>query len=228
MKNQFHHDRSLAAFTLIEMLTVITIMSIIAAMIVTMAQSASQKKKIVAVDGEKERLVNLIENYKAKLNFYPPDNGGLISNTADLAVYDGMAATNQLMYELMGVTNVPGSKQRMLVFNSPDINTPLLGSEFAKNFNRGGVANCDPSEPNNFFLPGPLPKEYTNYDATVTPPICGLLVPTEFTNVRVANFWHYDSSTTNRHNITSYDLWAEYSIGSKSGRMILKTNGNNF
>jgi hypothetical protein len=53
-----------------------------------------------------------------------------------------------------------------------------------------------------------------------------VLVPVEFTNVLVPNFWHYDSSTTNRHNLGTYDLWAEFSIGSKGGRPILKTNGN--
>jgi len=40
------------------------------------------------------------------------------------------------------------------------------------------------------------------------------------------NFWHYDSSTINRHNMNSYDLWAEFSIGTKSGKLQILTNGN--
>jgi hypothetical protein len=90
------------------------------------------------------------------------------------------------------------------------------------------VGNGDVSEPHDFFLPGPSSKEYANYfnPGSPQPPVCGLLVPTEFTNALIPNFWHYDSSTTNRHNPGSFDLWAEFSIGSKSGRQILITNGN--
>jgi prepilin-type N-terminal cleavage/methylation domain-containing protein len=222
-----HQDRSRLAFTLIEMLTVITIMAIVAALVVTMGQAASQKKKIAAVSGEMKRLTVMIDNYFNKLNYYPPDNGGLISNTVNLSIYDAMAATNPLIYELTGATNVNTGKQgTLLVFNSTNANLTILASTYAEVFNRGGIANGDTAEPHNFFQPGPSPKENAPYYTGSTPPICGLLVPVEFTNVQVHNFWHYDSSTTNRHNMTTYDLWAEYSIGSKSGRSILITNGN--
>jgi len=219
--------RPLQAFTLIEMITVITIMAIIAALVVTMGQHASQEKKIKAVDAEKNRIITLIDNYFAKLNYYPPDNGALISNTVNLSIYDALAATNPLMYELTGATNVDvGSKPKLIVFNSTTTNLPILATVYASVFNRGGIANGDTLEPHNFFQPGPSSKEYGIYDSNSIPPICGLLVPVEFTNVQVSNFWHYDSSTTNRHNLASYDLWAEYSIGSKGGQPILKTNGN--
>lgn len=222
-----HPDRSPPAFTLIEMLVVITIMAIIAAMVVTAGQTASQKKKLTAVSGEKNRLMTMIDNYQAKLNYYPPDNGGLVSNTTFSSIYDALAATNPLMYELTGATNVEtGAKGKMLVFNSSNANLTIQASAYAEVFNRDGIANGDTTEPHNFFQPGPSSKEYGIYSTGSTPPICGLLVPVEFTNALIPNFWHYDSSTTNRHNMASYDLWAEFTIGSKNGHPVIITNGN--
>ena len=221
-----HYDRSRQAFTLIEMLTVITIMGIVAALVVTMGSAASQKKKIVATQGEMKRLTAMIGNYQAKLNYFPPDNGGLVSNTAYPSIYDAWAATNPLAYELTGATNVTGSRPKMLVFNSATANDSILTSIYSSVFNRGGIANGDSSEPHNFFQPGPTSKETNVYSSSSSPPICGLIVPVEFTNALIPNFWHYDSSTTNRHNLDIYDLWAEYSMGSKIGHAILVTNGN--
>ena len=111
-----HHPRSRQAFTLIEMITVITIMAIIAALVVTMGQAASQKKKMAAVKGDLNKLVTMIDSYYAKLNYYPPDNGALISNTVNPLIYDALAATNPLIYELIGATNAINSS--MMVFNS--------------------------------------------------------------------------------------------------------------
>jgi len=221
-----HYDRSRQAFTLIEMLTVITIMGIVAALVVTMGSAASQKKKIVATQGEMKRLTAMIGNYQAKLNYFPPDNGGLVSNTAYPSIYDAWAATNPLAYELTGATNVTGSRPKMLVFNSATANDSILTSIYSSVFNRGGIANGDINEPHNFFQPGPSSKEYSYYYTNSSPWVYGLLVPVEFIDPKVPNFWHYDSSTTNRHNLATYDLWAEFSIGSKNGKPTIITNGN--
>jgi prepilin-type N-terminal cleavage/methylation domain-containing protein len=40
------------------------------------------------------------------------------------------------------------------------------------------------------------------------------------------NFWHYDASSPNRHNMSSYDLWAEFVVGKKNGDWLYVTNGN--
>ncbi len=42
----------------------------------------------------------------------------------------------------------------------------------------------------------------------------------------LTNFFHYDASSANRHNMSSYDLWAEYVVGKKNGDWIYVTNGN--
>jgi hypothetical protein len=73
-----------------------------------------------------------------------------------------------------------------------------------------------------------LPKEYAPYAAgnKTTSPICGLIVPTELVAGNTNNFWHFDSSSGRRHKMASYDLWAEFSIGSKGGNSTIITNGN--
>jgi prepilin-type N-terminal cleavage/methylation domain-containing protein len=215
------HDGSRLAFTLVELLTVITIMGIVAALVVTMGQAAAQKKKLVAVDGAKHRLITIIENYHNKLNYYPPDNGALVSNTLSGYNYGTWAATNPLIYELTGATNF-NDGANLALFNTANV-TSL---DYAKVFNRAGVGNGDALEPHNFFQPGPSPKEYAQYAIFGTNRICGLIAPTELVPGNTNNFVHYDSSTTNRHNMNSYDIWFEFSIGTKNGKLTIITNGN--
>jgi prepilin-type N-terminal cleavage/methylation domain-containing protein len=213
------HDRSRLAFTLIEMLTVIAIMAIVATLVVTMGQTASQKKKIVAVQGEKEKLMTMIENYHNKLNYYPPDNPLLISYTNNSALYDGLAATNPLIYELYGASNL-NNGANLAVFNTNNLPT----TSFQEVFGRAGIANGDALEPHNFFQPGPSPKDYAPYSKN--PPIYGLIVPADLVPGNTNNFWHYDASTSMRHNLTSYDLWAEFSTANIHGKLTVITNGN--
>jgi prepilin-type N-terminal cleavage/methylation domain-containing protein len=221
------HDRSRLAFTLVELLTVITIMGIIAALVITMGQAASQKKKVLAVQADKNKLITMIDSYHAKLNYYPPDNGLLAANASNPSLYDGLAATNQLIYELVGATNI-NNGANLIVFNSSAAAPNIQSSAYTKVFNRGGIANGDAAEPQNFFQPGPAPKEYAPYAAgsKSSLPICGLIVPADLVPGNTNNFWHYDSSSANRHNMDSYDLWAEFSIGSKGANRTTITNGN--
>jgi prepilin-type N-terminal cleavage/methylation domain-containing protein len=214
------------AFTLIEMLTVITIMGIVAALVVTMGGAAKQKTKIAQVSADETKLVGTINNYKNILNYFPPDNGWLVSPLAG-QTYDGLAATNPLLYELTGASNYnQGAKPGFYVFNSTSANTILTASAYSGVFNRGGIANGDASEPHDFFQPDPAPKEYAVYANTTPLPIYGLVVPVELTNAAIPNFWHYDSSSPYRHNMNSFDLWAEFSIGGKGGHPTIMTNGN--
>lgn len=207
------------AFTLIELLAVISIMGIVAALVLSMNSAASATKRRGMVDGEKNRLLAAIDIYQAKLNFYPPDNGNLA--TTNGAYYDQTAAINPLLYELTGgiITN-NGTAYKINYGNGGTV--PLAA--FSAVFNRGGIANSDPTQPQNFFNPGPLPKDYTNYNTAYTN-IMGLVVPVALTNGQL-NFWHYDASSPNRHNPNTYDLWAEYSIGTKNGKLTIITNGN--
>jgi len=206
------------AFTLIEMLVVIAIIGIVAALVVNMNAGAQAAKRNAQVNADKSKLMTMINNYQSKLNFYPPDNGSLAAT--NLAYYDATAAINPLLYELTGATNTNTVPPTILLF---DTNVPTQ-STFSNLFGRLSVANSSTDEPHSFYIP--QPKEYTNYPGST---LNGLLVPVLMvspTGTLITNFWHYDSSSTNRHNLSSYDLWAEYVSAGKNGSNIITTNGN--
>jgi prepilin-type N-terminal cleavage/methylation domain-containing protein len=218
------HPERFLGFTLIELLVVITIMGIVAALIVSAGQKAMRAKKDAAVTGMREKLSTMIDHYQSKLNFYPPDNGNLAMTNR--ASYDAIAAMNPLIYELTGGTNYTNTAA---VFSAPGMGNILpmaAGSLFVKVFNRAGIANSDTTEPQDFYIPGPQPQDYTNYPGCTN--IFGLLVPVPAVpNGGPTNFWHYDSSSQYRHNQNSYDLWAEYYVGTaKNGLPLIITNGN--
>jgi prepilin-type N-terminal cleavage/methylation domain-containing protein len=224
-----------SAFTLIELLTVIAIISIIAALVASMSSGASRARKDKVVNAGKAKLITLISSYQSKMGFYPPDNGNLALLPAGIVfgspLYEQYTATNQLLYELTGVTNpTPNpTPSNPTFFRFDGTNT---SSAFDSVFGRGGVANSDPSQPQCFFNPLPNPNEYSPYPGPSGLAFQGLTVPVDTAAGSPAqavhlNFWHYDSSTTNRHNPSSYDLWAEYFVGrDKSGNAIMITNGN--
>jgi prepilin-type N-terminal cleavage/methylation domain-containing protein len=211
------------AFTLIEMLVVIAIIGIVATLVISMNVGAQVAKRNTMVNADKMKLTGMIANYQSKLNYYPPDNGNLA--TTNLAYYDATAAVNPLIYELTGATNnYTNNNGNILTFDG----TIIPSNIFYTVFGRTGVANSSTDEPRNFFQPLPQPKEYTNYPSGVSAGatnVWGLVVPVTL-SPGSTNFWHYDCSTTNRHNMSSYDLWAEYSIGSRNGTNLIVTNGN--
>jgi prepilin-type N-terminal cleavage/methylation domain-containing protein len=208
-----------AAFTLIEMLTVIAIISIVAAMVVSAGKYAAQTRIKTRVEAGKRGLVTMINSYYAKFNYYPPDNGLLAS--AGMATYDGLAATNPLFYELTGATNNPAAQKPALIVYNINNYTNVLALTFSNVFNRGGVANADSAEPHDFYQPGPAGKDCAPYLNKGNEVVYGLIVPAQLIAGNTNNFWHYDSSSTNRHNMSSYDLWAEFTVGSTTN-----TNGN--
>jgi prepilin-type N-terminal cleavage/methylation domain-containing protein len=62
------------AFTLIEMLVVISIIGILAALILGVYPAAHEKKVRSRVKAEMAAIETVIESYKEKKGFYPPDN----------------------------------------------------------------------------------------------------------------------------------------------------------
>jgi prepilin-type N-terminal cleavage/methylation domain-containing protein len=219
------HVRSSAAFTLVEMLTVIAIIGIVAALVVSMGKYAAATRIKTRADAGKHGLIMMIDSYHDKLSYYPPDNGNLANPNLTPAAYDGLAATNPLFYELTGVTNT-NNGANFFVYNINNCTT-VSASDYSRVFgtNRGGVANADAVEPHNFYQPFPAPKDCAPYFQGTyqgnPEAIYGLLVPAQLATGNTNNFWHYDSSSANRHNMSSYDLWAEYTVGS-----VTNTNGN--
>src|SRR5688572_12576920 len=66
--------RKARAFTLIELLVVIAIIVVLAGLVVGLARVAGESKKMSRARAERDKLVTLIENYRARLGVLPPDN----------------------------------------------------------------------------------------------------------------------------------------------------------
>src|SRR5690348_17156290 len=81
-----------AAFTLIELIVVIAIIGVLAALIFPVVGVVNRKKQINTAQTQLKALEVAIDGYKTKLGFYPPDN-------------PNNAVTNQLYFELLGTTN---------------------------------------------------------------------------------------------------------------------------
>jgi prepilin-type N-terminal cleavage/methylation domain-containing protein len=193
-------------FTLVELLVVITIMGMIAAMVVGMSALAARKKHDSVVTAMKTRLMLFIDTYHSKMGFYPPDNAANANPSIGPGnpLYEQSTGMNSLIYELTGASNI--------------INTSTFCG-------RGGIANSLPDETRVFYQPLPNPSDYVTTNILGVP-LKQLIVPVPLTGTAV-NVWHYDSSNPNRHNPLTYDLWAEYSAGTdKSGNPITITNGN--
>jgi prepilin-type N-terminal cleavage/methylation domain-containing protein len=86
------------AFTLVEMLVVIAVIGILAAMIIPAAGSANAKMALRRAEADRSQLETAIDNYKSKRGVYPPDNA-----------YGTNAAMTPLFFELAGTvyTNTP-------------------------------------------------------------------------------------------------------------------------
>ena len=210
------------AFTLIELLVVITVIGIIAAMVAGLSGLAARKKHDAAVTAMKNRLMLFISTYHSKMGFFPPDNLTNATAAPGSPLYEQSTGLNPLIYELTGAPAVPGNSYH--VFDGTNISgTNISGLVFSAAYGRGGIANSLPDETHVFFQPLPSPKDYM-----VVNGLKQLVVPVPLTHaVNETNLWHYDCSNTNRHNSSTFDLWAEYSAGStKEGVPIIITNGN--
>lgn len=123
-------QRPLLAFTLIELLTVISIIAVVAGLVVGLAPVASGKMKEARVRSELAALVTTIESYKSRFGVYPPDNFNAVTGQTD-------PARNPLYYELTGVL-VDNSER---VFYTSDDETRVLPATVDGWFRREGFVN---------------------------------------------------------------------------------------
>ena len=205
------------AFTLVELLVVISIIGILSAMTVGVARLASEKMKRERIVGELNSLVTAIEAYKAKFGSYPPDNTVTAGpNRADRSV------PSPLYYELTGVIYRPNDKS----FFSPQSSEILFPAQLLTFFGRNGFVNAgvvstDASEAKPFknFLSSLKPEQtgkLTNF-APQVPSVTVLAVPAKKPGAKAGeiNAWHY-VSTNPTNNPNSFDLWAEFVIGQQT------------
>ncbi len=217
----------LRAFSLIELLVVISIIGVLAAIGAGMAGVASRKSKEARVKGELNMYVTAIESYKASFGQYPPDNSHAGTN------YN--PALNSLYYELEGTITLNQGN----AYRTTERQNGIPSTTLNKVFGVQGLVNS--------VLPGQRPKNLLpTLKATQHPevvlsgldptPVEILAVPVEWpgsmagfaplkdysndAKVRKVNPWHY-VSTQPTNNPASFDLWARVVIGKQE-----RTYGN--
>ncbi len=209
LENQTGPQRG--AFTLVELLVVISIIAVLAAFTIPVASSVSRSRKISVAQAELQQIETALENYKAKYGVYPPSN-------------PTNSLVNQLYYELSGVTNNTATSYLTL-----DAAYSISTNGVADTFGVGGIVNCSRGSGEDVvlakdFLPGLKPAQATirtNYDNDgvvylvtsvggpdpIGPP--PLYQPVSGMN---GNPFRYVYPGTNNPN--SYDLWVQLSINS--------------
>lgn len=195
------------AFTLIELLMVITIIGILAALVVSLLGVAKKRSGESQIKATMSELVTAIENYKSRMGHYPPDNPVNSSRP-------------QLFYELVGTYSTDGGNTFLLADGSGSI----LSTDLNIAFGVPGIVNTAPSKSQvRPFLRGLNPKKHAlvSGNPPAPNPLVELLVaPVLGPGGQQPNPWHYVSSNP-RNNTNGFDLWVEYDV-----RGVTVTNGN--
>ena len=212
-----------SGFTLVELLTVISIIALMAGIAVSVGGLAKTKSRQARMNSEHQKLVTAIDAYKAEMGFYPPDH-------ADLAILSSITATNRtrlagmnpLFYELSGAIfdNI-----KFVVANKEDTEaiTPadLLAAFGAKGISNSARQKRDIPYKGLSFKPSEY-REVDGYASSVQI----LMAPVDGPNNALfkrkggtpggISAWLYDCSSPYRHNPDTYDLWCEYTLGNKT------------
>jgi prepilin-type N-terminal cleavage/methylation domain-containing protein len=205
------------AFSLIELLVVIGVIALIAAMVLGLLPAVTEKRTRARVQAELSALVMAIESYKEKHGFYPPDG-----------VRSGQPETNiaqpPLFYELVGTTNKDNSYYP--VNGEPGLTAGEISANFAPGQDGFLNSGAEASEVKNFY---PTLRK-SQYDRSPYGPVLTLMVPakgpvnTAYPRTRDVNPWRYvvatpgraDTLPSPRHNVDTFDLWAEVVHGGKT------------
>ncbi len=218
--------RKQSAFTLIELLVVITIIGVLAGLVVGMAGFASRKMRDMRVNAELQNLVAGIENYKLQTGFYPPDNSRTDYPGTPAEQEWARTAQNTLFYELSGAT-FDGITKSFTTLNQSE-SIPALDLSY---FGASTIANSARKRSDvpfrSFMFKAAQYKEVWlagKPDADLELLVVPVPGPKMIDGInekkqqapKSINPWHYDSSSTNRHNPNGFDLWAEYLVSGKT------------
>lgn len=205
-------------FTLVELLTAIAVMGVLAALTVPVLFSVQRTAKIAVARTEMAQIETALDTYRAQFGFYPPSNGAGPAG----ALY------NQLYYELCGATNIASdSGPCYQVLHS----TSVVGVQFYQHlFNVGGIVNCakdageDSAQARSFLSlkPSeigalPITNNYGGY--TVNFLVTSLGGPDEryqpmgFPRM---NPFRYLGPRAAKHKAIGYDLWIQLVIGGRT------------
>jgi prepilin-type N-terminal cleavage/methylation domain-containing protein len=203
------------AFTLVELLVVISIIGVLAAFTVPVLKSLKRREFISKTQAELALLETAIDSYKAAYGFYPPDNTNIVNNLTS-------AMTNQLYYELIGTTN--NGVNYVALDGSAQIPVGSVGNAFGV----GGFMNCnsankvssEDSPSAKSFLSSLKPNQYATIAdgaANVTLLVASVGGPDQKyqpLNTLDLNPWRYVAQGTN--NPGGYDLWVQLVIAGQT------------
>ncbi len=213
---------SARAFTLVEMLTVIGVIAVLAAMIIPITGAVNKAKVRNKTRAELETIRTAIEQYHTKLGHYPPDNPGNVYANQLYFELIGTTLDNTGLYKTLdGAAWIPqgglgkaGPFQRVAGF----VNSNRAGSNgddapLAQNFLKGGVLK--PGMYGELSTPVAGSRVLLLTGSVLTFPATGV---TSTTANQDLNPWRYNSSTPT-NNPNSYDLWIDVLIDGKTNRI---------
>jgi prepilin-type N-terminal cleavage/methylation domain-containing protein len=224
MKTSSPRPRShLVAFTLIELIVVIGIIALLAALIFPVAGVVRRGRMLKLAGAELSQMQTAIEAYKAKIGSYPPDN-------------PGNAVTNQLYYELEGTVRSPVRGIYTTIDGSSQVTPAILAGAFGPNVS--GFMNSSSNARNtdegtaavNFLKAGLRPNQVCQLTSGITILVCSVPWLNEDDTTwpirrggfpmppPIVNPWRY-VSTNPTNNPGSYDLWVDLYIGGKVYRV---------
>ncbi len=211
------------AFTLIEMLVVIAIIAILAALIFPAGEAIKKGATLRRARAELGQVELAINSYKAKYGHYPPDNAGDTNTWVNQLYYElvGTVFNNGVYVTASGEGSIPVTDFPAFFGGTPPVvggfvNASKGGGEdspVAKNFLAGLKATqnaliVDPGKTGNLNIKGMV----------LGTAIDGPVMLKGARNVSI-NPWRYRVSGLGRQNPESFDLWVDILIGGKTYRI---------
>ncbi len=200
-------------FTLVELILVIAIIGVLAALIGSAISPGAHTPKISVAQAELAQMESAIQEYKTQLGMYPPDN-------------PDDPAVNPLWFELLGTTN------NGLRYVTLDASGQISLMDINAKFNRQGFANSairahatDESGAPMSFLNNLRDSQIGVLDSArplIKILVCSVKLPEGSSSApfpgTTLNPWRYVSSHPT-NNTGSYDLWVDVVIGTKTYRI---------
>lgn len=214
----------MSAFTLVEMLVVIAVIGILAALLFPSFNAITANSARKKARNELEQIQAAIDRYHAQYSHYPPDNALAAYAVTDPRRY----GFPQLFYELLGTTNTGPD------FVTLDGRSRLQANQLPTLFGASvsGFINCSrpggddaTSGSGKNFLPGLLPAYYGTNNSGVYvlktsaawPKDRSPYFPTAGYPSELSPFFYNSSSP--KHNPKTYDLWVDIVVRGKTNRI---------
>ena len=178
------------------MLVVIAIIGLLAALVMGILPRANDMKIRTRVKAELAQLETVIEHYKEKRGYFPPDNAS-------------DPGANPLYYELVGAT-YDKSKNEYTTLTGDG---PVPAAAITAAFGVGGIVNANSAggaeDAKNFFTAIKANQISTNG------PVKFLGISTQGPNHSSFCPWFYNSSNP-IHNANGFDLWVDVMLNGKT------------